>query len=122
MFNLGVALGRVDRKLAEQIKSLIKRDDNKKIPEDWDPKVDRSIDRETYKKYSSEFYGVLVSLLEGEPLSILRGIQDTKFKYDGYKAIVMLNQRFDIKTSSSMLANFLKVVSPKSLKEKDFIA
>eukprot|EP00973_Karenia_brevis_P043259 5994792-Karenia_brevis.AAC.1 len=48
MFNLGVAIGTVDRKLAEEIKSLIKRDDNKKIPEDCDPRVDRIIDRETY--------------------------------------------------------------------------
>eukprot|EP00973_Karenia_brevis_P003930 542195-Karenia_brevis.AAC.1 len=34
----------------------------------------------------------------------------------------MLSQRFDIKTSSSMLAKFLEAVSPKSLKEKDLIA
>eukprot|EP00973_Karenia_brevis_P021131 2905973-Karenia_brevis.AAC.1 len=57
MFNLGVALGTVDRKLAEEIKKLIKRDDYKKLPEDWNPKVDRGIDRETYSKYSSELYG-----------------------------------------------------------------
>eukprot|EP00973_Karenia_brevis_P030955 4269881-Karenia_brevis.AAC.1 len=47
MFNLGVAIGSVDRKLAEEIKSLMKRDDSKKILEDWDPRVDRIIDRET---------------------------------------------------------------------------
>eukprot|EP00973_Karenia_brevis_P018899 2590723-Karenia_brevis.AAC.1 len=70
--NLGVAIGSVDRKFAEEIKSLIKRDDNKKIPEDWEPRVDRIIDRETYKRYNAELYGVLVSLLEGEPLSMLR--------------------------------------------------
>eukprot|EP00973_Karenia_brevis_P046665 6473968-Karenia_brevis.AAC.1 len=85
MFNLGVALGTVNRKLAEEIKSLIKRDDNKKLPEDWSPKADRGLDRETYKRYSSELYGVLVSLLEGEPLSILRGLQDTNSNMMGIK-------------------------------------
>eukprot|EP00973_Karenia_brevis_P012769 1735270-Karenia_brevis.AAC.1 len=53
MFNLGVAIGTADRKLAEEIKSLIKRDDNKKISEDLDPR-DRIIDRETYKRYNAE--------------------------------------------------------------------
>eukprot|EP00973_Karenia_brevis_P040203 5552375-Karenia_brevis.AAC.1 len=57
MFNLGVAIGTVDRKLAEEVKSLIKRDDNQKISEEWDPRIDRITDRETYKKYSAELYG-----------------------------------------------------------------
>eukprot|EP00973_Karenia_brevis_P075843 10537772-Karenia_brevis.AAC.1 len=94
MFNLGVALSTVDRKPAEEIKMLIRRDDHKKLPEDWNPKTDREIDKDTYSKYSSELYGVLVSLVEGEPLGILRGLQDTKSQYDGHKAIVMLSQRF----------------------------
>eukprot|EP00973_Karenia_brevis_P032653 4508579-Karenia_brevis.AAC.1 len=47
--------------------------------------------------------GALVSLTNGEPLHILRGLQDTKFQYDGFKALVALSQRFDVKTRSSML-------------------
>eukprot|EP00973_Karenia_brevis_P089995 12400461-Karenia_brevis.AAC.1 len=121
MFNSGAALGTAEEKLAEEIKSLIRRDDQKSFPDDWDPKTDVEIDQELYKKFSSELYGVLVSLVEGEPLGILRGLQNTKFQYDGYKAIVTLNQRFVIKTSSSMLASFLEVVKPKTLKEKDLI-
>eukprot|EP00973_Karenia_brevis_P088128 12219249-Karenia_brevis.AAC.1 len=51
----------------------------------------------------------------------MRGLQDTEFPSDGFKALVCLSQRFDVKASSSMLASFLEVVSPKSLKDKELI-
>eukprot|EP00973_Karenia_brevis_P024772 3414966-Karenia_brevis.AAC.1 len=35
---------------------------------------------------------------------------------DGFKALVLLNQRFDVKNSASLLNSFLEVVSPVSLK------
>eukprot|EP00973_Karenia_brevis_P037912 5229162-Karenia_brevis.AAC.1 len=50
---------------------------------------------------------------------MLRGLQDTKWQFDGYKALVALSQRFDVKTSSSMLSSFLEVVSLKQVKEVD---
>eukprot|EP00973_Karenia_brevis_P014038 1906282-Karenia_brevis.AAC.1 len=52
---------------------------------------------------------------------MLRGLQDSKFQYDGFKALVALSQRFDVKTSSSMLSSFLEVVSPKPGKEIDIV-
>eukprot|EP00973_Karenia_brevis_P029008 4001990-Karenia_brevis.AAC.1 len=51
----------------------------------------------------------------------MRGLQDREFPSDGFKALVCLSQRYDVKTSSGMLASFLEVVSPKSLKDKDLI-
>eukprot|EP00973_Karenia_brevis_P031299 4320007-Karenia_brevis.AAC.1 len=48
---------------------------------------------------------------------MLRGLQDTKYQYDGFKALVVLSQRFDVKTSSSMLSSSPEVVSPKQVKE-----
>eukprot|EP00973_Karenia_brevis_P025759 3554519-Karenia_brevis.AAC.1 len=80
---------------------------------DWDPARDEQIDKAIYDKYHTELYGVLVSLTNGETLNILRGLQDTPFRYDGFKALVALSQRFDVKASSSMLSIFLEVVSPK---------
>eukprot|EP00973_Karenia_brevis_P073878 10271142-Karenia_brevis.AAC.1 len=55
-----------------------------RFPSDWDPASDISVDK------------------------VLRGLQDTKWQYDGYKALVVLSQRFDVKTSSSMLSSFLE--------------
>eukprot|EP00973_Karenia_brevis_P041163 5694609-Karenia_brevis.AAC.1 len=52
---------------------------------------------------------------------MLRGLQDTKWQYDGYKALLILSQRFDVKTSSSVLSSFLEVVSPKQVKEVDIV-
>eukprot|EP00973_Karenia_brevis_P034104 4704771-Karenia_brevis.AAC.1 len=42
---------------------------------------------------------------------------------DGFKAVVLLNQRFDVKFSASLLSNFLEVVSPSILKgSRDLVA
>eukprot|EP00973_Karenia_brevis_P078667 10919285-Karenia_brevis.AAC.1 len=41
---------------------------------------------------------------------------DTGHRMDGFKALVMLNQRFDVKNSASLLNSFLEVVSPADLK------
>eukprot|EP00973_Karenia_brevis_P003417 470565-Karenia_brevis.AAC.1 len=38
IFELGVALGQVDSNLAEEISILISRENNRKFPDDWDPK------------------------------------------------------------------------------------
>eukprot|EP00973_Karenia_brevis_P083172 11532627-Karenia_brevis.AAC.1 len=51
----------------------------------------------------------------------MRGLQDTAFPSDGFKALVCLSQRCDVKTSSSMLSSFLEVVSPKVAKDKELI-
>eukprot|EP00973_Karenia_brevis_P021367 2936729-Karenia_brevis.AAC.1 len=51
----------------------------------------------------------------------MRGLQDTEYPSDGFKAIVCLSQRYDVRTSSSMLSSFLEVVSPKVVNDKDLI-
>eukprot|EP00973_Karenia_brevis_P092788 12414129-Karenia_brevis.AAC.1 len=79
------------------------------------------VDKVIYDKYKTELYGVLVSLTSGEPLNMLRGLRHTRFQYDGFKALVVLSQRFDVKASSSMLSSFLEVVSPKPVKEIDIV-
>eukprot|EP00973_Karenia_brevis_P046720 6483031-Karenia_brevis.AAC.1 len=76
------------------------REDTSKFPSDWDPSNDMLVDRVIYDKYKTELYGVLVSLTSGEPLNMLRGLQDTRYQYDGFKAPAVLSQRFDVKTSS----------------------
>eukprot|EP00973_Karenia_brevis_P055392 7701698-Karenia_brevis.AAC.1 len=79
------------------------------------------VDQVVYSKYKAELYGVLVPLTTEERLRIMRGLQDTKFKYDGYMGIVALRQRYDVRASSSMLSSFLEVVVPKGAQEKDLV-
>eukprot|EP00973_Karenia_brevis_P026509 3658189-Karenia_brevis.AAC.1 len=76
MFNLKVAVGQVDKELADEIMRLISRDDE-------DPEVDKVV----YDKYSNESYGVLASLTSGEPVCIIEGLGDTKLAMDGLKAV-----------------------------------
>eukprot|EP00973_Karenia_brevis_P058245 8108499-Karenia_brevis.AAC.1 len=75
------------------------REDASKFPSDWDPADYMLVDRVIYDKYKTELYGVHVSLTSGEPINMLRGIQDTKYQYDGFKALVVLSQRLDLKAS-----------------------
>ena len=35
---------------------------------------------------------------------------------DGFKALLVLNRRFDVKTSASLLQSYLEVVSPPTIK------
>eukprot|EP00973_Karenia_brevis_P095618 12428219-Karenia_brevis.AAC.1 len=68
------------------------REDASRLPCDWEPSKDSQVDHVIYSKYKTEMYGVLVSLTSGEPLGILRGLQDTSFQSDGYKALMALSQ------------------------------
>eukprot|EP00973_Karenia_brevis_P063785 8866783-Karenia_brevis.AAC.1 len=51
----------------------------------------------------------------------MRGLQDIEFPSDGYKALVALSQRFDVKTSRGMLSSFLEIGSPKVAKDRELI-
>eukprot|EP00973_Karenia_brevis_P002376 319598-Karenia_brevis.AAC.1 len=86
MSNLGVAIGEVDKELAEEIRKLVARDDVKRFQDDWNPQEDLEVDKVVYDKYSIELYGVLASLTTGKPWSIVQGLGDTKYAMDGYKA------------------------------------
>eukprot|EP00973_Karenia_brevis_P002963 403806-Karenia_brevis.AAC.1 len=45
MFNLGVALGQVDSGLAEEIRKLMRREDIRRFPSEWNPKEDVEVDQ-----------------------------------------------------------------------------
>eukprot|EP00973_Karenia_brevis_P002829 384037-Karenia_brevis.AAC.1 len=77
MFTLGVVLGQVDGDLADEVRNIMSREDTRMSPNEWDPKDDIEVDGVVYQKYKTELYGVSVSLTSGEPLGILRGLQDT---------------------------------------------
>eukprot|EP00973_Karenia_brevis_P094362 12422085-Karenia_brevis.AAC.1 len=60
-FNLKVALGQVDSKLAEEVSKILAREDTSKFPIDWDLANDLLLYKVIYDKYKTELYGVLVS-------------------------------------------------------------
>ena len=111
VFDLGVAIGRVDRKLADELERLVIRVKEEK----WDPVLDSEVDQELYEKYTGEIYGVLCSLTGGEAKTLVRGIMDTGFGQDGYRALAALNRRFDSKNAATLLTAFMEVVAPPKI-------
>jgi hypothetical protein len=112
MFDLMVAIGQVDNELAKEVKGILARG----LDEKWNPETDADIQVWTYEKYTAELYGIICSLTTGEAKNVVRGIMDTSLAQDGYKALVILNKRFDAKTSASLLQSFLDVVKPQAMK------
>ena len=47
---------------------------------------------EIYTKYTGELFGVLVSLTDGEPKSILRGITEAGISADGFRGILAVGE------------------------------
>ena len=45
--------------------------------------------------------------------ALLKGFGDRGEDLDGYKALLALQQRFDVSTTSSMSSAYLEVVTPK---------
>ena len=111
VFDLGVAIGRVDRRLADELERLVIREKEDK----WDPVLDPEVDRELYEKYTGEVYGVLCSLTSGEAKALVRGIMDGGFGQDGYRALAALNRRFDSKNAATLLTSFMEVVVPPKI-------
>ena len=112
LFDLLVSIGQVDSELAKELKVLLSRG----LDESWDPERDVGLSMLIYEKYASELYGLLCSLTTGEAKNVLKGIVDSGFQHDGFKALVILNKRFDSKTAASLLQSFLDVVSPTAIK------
>ena len=50
---------------------------------------------------------MLCSITGGEAKSIVRGIMDSGFRQDGFKALVTFNRRFDSKSAATLLQAFL---------------
>ena len=76
LFELFVAIGRVESKLGVHRRNWIK---NKRAvnPEEWNPKYDKDLDQEFYEKYSGELYGLLVSKASGEAKGILMQLAES---------------------------------------------
>ena len=115
-FDLGVAIGQLDNPLAEKMDALVRGFPDEMAPEQWDPNVHGGLDIPTYEKYRGELYGVLVQLTGGEAKNIVRGIVEAGSGKDGFKALLLLNRRYDCRTQASLLQAFLEVVNPPQLK------
>ena len=63
LWDLTVAIGQIDIRLSEELKSV-----TKKVREDkWSPELDPEVDKAIYEKYTGELYGVLwVDMRGGE--------------------------------------------------------
>ena len=75
-FDVLVAIGQVDKELASELGSLLK----KGLTDKWDPQVEDQYFSEgglrVYQKYKSELFGVLCQLTLGEAKSVVRSIID----------------------------------------------
>ena len=96
IFDIVVALAQVDGELSKEVEKLVMgREDivGKVSVERWD--AENTVGKDIHRKYSSELYGLLVSLTSGEAKGILKGMLDSKMPSDGFKALVVLRRRFD---------------------------
>ena len=60
---------------------------------------------------------------EGEARSILKGFEDRGDELDGFKALLALQERFDVQTTSSILQALLEVVKPSGIRgDKDMVS
>ena len=111
-FDVLVAIGQIDRKLAEELGLLVKNG----LIDKWDPSYDKGLTPNTgqklHDKYKGELFGVLCSLTLGEAKAVVKSILDKGEGQDGFKAFVDLNHRYDLQTAASLLGSFLEVVNP----------
>ncbi len=104
-------LPNLTRNFGGDLKSMLAQNHDDK----WDPTADPGISFKSYDKFAAELYGVIVSLTGGEAKSIVRGILENGTQ-DGYKALSVLNHRYNARTSSGLLRAFVEVVNPPEIK------
>ena len=109
VFDLTVAIGQIDKVLCRDLKDVL----SVKREEEWDPELEHY---NTYEKYHSELYGVIVSLTQGEAKGVVKGIVDRGGNQDGYKALALLAHRYDAHTTANLLRSFMDVASPSAIK------
>ena len=84
------------------------------------PGIHDWIDQTLYDKYKAEFYGSLCALRIGEAKNAIKSVLDIpgdlNLSGDGYKALAMLNERFDANTSASLLQLLGDVAKPPPIK------
>jgi len=110
IFDLLVAIGQIDGILYDEIKDMLQQAKD----EEFDPASCEWVS--LYEKYKSELYGVVVSLTVGEAKSVVRGISESGSNNDGFKALVVLQCRYDKKTKANLLRTFLDVTNPPGIK------
>ena len=122
-FDLVVTISSVDPVLAQGLRNLMVGID--KSAEQWEFSESEGkklgLEKETYEKYKFELYAVIMSLTNGEPKQILRnmgevGMDGKKGESDGFKGMLVLAERFDLKSDMGMLQVYLSVVSPNKIK------
>ena len=127
-FDLFVSIGQIDNRLATELQNLLSRKDRAVSagidfkPESWAPEVDGDLSLPVYHKYSADLYGTLVLLTTGEAKSVLRSMTDSGLPQCGYAALLLLDQRFESRTSASLLASYLEVVTPATLKTSELVS
>ena len=73
-------------------------------------------------EYSKDLFGILVSMLEGEPKNMVEGMVDKNPNhYCGFRALLMLNKRYGYKTVGSLLRMIMEVMAPGVLKPNDVV-
>jgi len=112
LFDLLVAIGQIDGTLYDSLKDMLYRARD----EEFDPASYEGVNHQLYEKYKSELYGVVVSLTVGEAKSVVRGISESGNNNDGFKALVVLQCRYDKKTKANLLRTFLDVTNPPGIK------
>ena len=101
LFDLLVAIGRVDKALEDGIRGFLKyHKDKNEAPEDWrGGSTSSGLDRGLWEAYRGELYGILVSKTSGKAKGIMRGLSEVG-ETDGFKALLIFDKRFDIRTSA----------------------
>ena len=80
IFDLLVAINKVDSKLGLEVKKLIAR----APPQDWDPDLDPDLDLGIHEGYKEELFALLVGLTEGEAKGMVKSIVDRGLPQDGF--------------------------------------
>ena len=115
VFDLGIAVGFVDRHLSEALTCMMTGlKDIHWIPEEKLVPGDGEKSKAMHEKYAGELYGLLCSITGGEAKSLVRGIRNEmgQTKMDGSSALLELGRRFDTQNSATMLQALLEVVVP----------
>jgi len=116
LYSFLVALGQVDQELVADLRFILGKPREIGEVKSWKAEYEDGLDTERFNKYSGELYGVLVSLTSNEGFNILKGMADTGEAHDGYKGLLLLNDRFDSRTAAGLLQSYLDAVHPTGLK------
>ena len=90
--------------LGKDLKELLKTYREEELEyKEFDMEDEQEMDVDLYEAYKGQLYGVLVDLTEreGEARNILKGFEDRGDELDGFKALLALQERFDVQTTSS---------------------